>query len=402
MNHFSVVQSIIKAGLAKDEEALRKQINRLKARLVKDGAEKEVATIERLMSAETDTKEMAPSRVEVSRTLISGETLTPEVHPPMDRETGAQLCSVEFPTESTPKPVYSAMVGETVDGLLEEWGRAEALQELGVDPTRTLLIYGPPGTGKTLTAHFIAEQLGLPLVIARIDGLISSFLGTTARNIANLFEFANRYACVLLLDEFDALAKLRDDPHEVGEIKRVVNTLLQNLDRRRDYGVTIAITNHQSLLDSAVWRRFESQLYLGEPERHAREELIERFLEPIEADRAILTIYSYCLPGTSGADLERICASVKRWIALRGDKPESPLLFETLSHVLGRMPSLDHLPAKLLAKDKDAFISYCANDSDFKLRQLEIGEATGNGQARISELKKAKRYEPYMEGAHAQ
>ena len=118
------------------------------------------------------------------------------------------------------------------------------MRRLGVEPTRSLLIFGPPGSGKTLTAYHIAAKLNLPLVVARIDGLISSFLGTTARNIANLFDFANRYRCVLLLDEFDAIAKVRDDPQEVGEIKRVVNTLLQNLDGRRSFGVTIAITNH--------------------------------------------------------------------------------------------------------------------------------------------------------------
>src|SRR5690606_5258195 len=140
--------------------------------------------------------------------------------------------------------VYGTVVSETVEGLLQEWTSEAALQEVGVSPTRSLLIYGPPGAGKTITAHYIAARLGLPLIVARIDGLISSFLGTTARNIANLFDFANRYACVLLLDEFDALAKLRDDPQEIGEIKRVVNTLLQNLDQRRSFGITIAITNH--------------------------------------------------------------------------------------------------------------------------------------------------------------
>src|SRR5207247_10685382 len=104
-------------------------------------------------------------------------------------------------------------------------------------------------TGKTRLARWMAAQLELPILLARMDGLVSSFLGTTARNIGNLFGFANRYRCLLLLDEFDALAKLRDDPQEVGEIKRVVNALLQNLDARSDLGLTIGITNHPKLLD---------------------------------------------------------------------------------------------------------------------------------------------------------
>ena len=402
MEHFAVVQSIIKAALSGDEAAVRKQVSRLETRLRKNGAEKEVATLERLLKASTDVKEMAPSQVEISRTLITGETLTTEVHPPMDRETGAQLCLIDFPSGETPKPVYGAAAQDTIDELLGEWGNWAALQAVGVEPTRSLLIYGPPGTGKTLTAHYIAEQLEFPLVTARIDGLISSFLGTTARNIANLFDFANRYACVLLLDEFDALAKLRDDPHEVGEIKRVVNTLLQNLDRRREFGVTIAITNHDRLLDSAVWRRFETQLFIGEPEHTAREALIRRFLEPIEADGPTVRVFSYCLPGRSGADLERICRSVKRSVAMTNEKPDASTLFKALSSVLGRMPQLDHAPARILAEDHQAFVSLIANDPDIGLDQREIGRVTGTTQSRVSTLKKEKRHVDFVERVHAQ
>lgn len=146
---------------------------------------------------------------------------------------------------------------------------------------RTCLIYGPPGTGKTRLALWIAAQLDLPVVSARIDGLVSSFLGTTARNIGNLFAFANRYRCLLLLDEFDAVAKLRDDPQEVGEIKRVVNALLQNLDMRHDVGITVGITNHQRLLDPAVWRRFEVQLEMPRPDFDVRLEIAKSFMPPI-------------------------------------------------------------------------------------------------------------------------
>jgi len=266
MEHFAAVQSIIRAGLAGDREAVDQQVLRLRDRLEKTGATKEAATLERLRSAARDTQELAPSKVEMSRAQIVGERLEPGVNPPIDRETGARLCMIDFPEKNGQSPVYSALVLESVEGLLREWTNEAALQSVGVAPTRSLLIYGPPGSGKTITARYIAAQLGLPLITARIDGLISSFLGTTARNIANLFEFSNRYACVLLLDEFDALAKLRDDPQEVGEIKRVVNTLLQNLDLRRSFGITIAITNHDKLLDPAVWRRFETHLQLSEPD----------------------------------------------------------------------------------------------------------------------------------------
>jgi hypothetical protein len=402
MEHFSVVQSIIRAALAGDRAALDKQVVRLRERLEKAGQTKEADTIDRLRASVNEAHEMAPSRVEVSRALVSGETLTPDVNPPLDRETGARLCTLEFPNSDCQRPVYGNIVYETIEGLLQEWTNAEALRSVGVEPTRSLLIYGPPGSGKTVTAHHIAQRLNLPLAIARIDGLISSFLGTTARNIANLFDFANRYACVLLLDEFDALAKLRDDPQEIGEIKRVVNTLLQNLDHRRSYGVTIAITNHDRLLDPAVWRRFETHVHIGEPELKAREQLIARFLEPIRAEEPTLRIFSYCLAGRSGADIERICSSVKRSLALSREAHDGPGAFHALSTVLARSPHHVHMPARILATDQDAFISLIANDPDFSMKQTDIGEATGYGQSRVSDLKKAKRHLALMEAVHAQ
>ena len=402
MEHFAAVQSIIRAGLAGDREAVDQQVLRLRDRLERAGESREAATLERLRSAARDTQELAPSRVEMSRAQIVGERLEPGVNPPIDRETGARLCMIDFPDKTGKSPVYSALVLESVNGLLREWANEAALQSVGVSPTRSLLIYGPPGSGKTITARYIAAQLGLPLITARIDGLISSFLGTTARNIANLFEFSNRYACVLLLDEFDALAKLRDDPQEIGEIKRVVNTLLQNLDLRRSFGITVAITNHDKLLDPAVWRRFETHLQLSEPDEKARENLIGRFLQPIDAPASTLGVFSYCLSGRTGADIERICTAVKRTVALSGETRDGPGLFRALSTVFARTPHHDHVPARILGVDQEAFVSLIANDSALALKQTEIGEATGYGQSRVSDLKKSKRHLPLMEFSHAQ
>jgi hypothetical protein len=401
MEHFSVVQSIIRAGLAGDREAVDKQVQRLLERLMKAGADKEAATLERLRAAARDAHELVPSRVEISRAQVTGEKLEASVNPPIDRETGGRLCEIEFPRKDAVPPVYSSGLLGAVEGLLTEWRNEQVLTALGVSPTRSLLIYGPPGSGKTVTAHYLSSRLGLPLVTARIDGLISSFLGTTARNIANLFEFANRYACVLLLDEFDALAKLRDDPQEIGEIKRVVNTLLQNLDLRRDVGLTIAITNHERLLDPAVWRRFETHLQLGEPDGIARERLIGRFLDPLEVPKSSLAVFSYCLAGKSGADIERICTAVKRTVALSGAPRDAAGLFHALSAVLARTPNVDHLPARILAEDQEAFVSLIANDGNVSLKQIEIGEATGFGQSKVSELKKARKHLHLVDNPHA-
>ncbi len=392
MEHFSVVQSIIRAGLQEDRTALDKQVVRLRTRLERSGASTEAAVIDRLLKSASDTRELAPTRVDVSRMLVSGEELSPNVDAPIDRETGAVLCEINFPAEEFVEPVLDDEIGFSVDSMIEEWGKASELSAVGVAPTRTILIYGPPGSGKTVTAHYIAHRLGLPFLTARIDGLISSFLGTTARNIASLFSFANRYNCVLLLDEFDALAKLRDDPQEVGEIKRVVNTLLQNLDERLRFGITIAITNHDRLLDQAVWRRFECQIHIGSPNRESREQLIERFLAPLQVSGPTIRVFAFCLDGQSGADIERTCMAVKRLVALSGSKSDGASLFGVLARVVARAPSHDTEATRALARDTETFISLLANDSGVGLKQTEIGEATGIGQSRVSEIKRQQRH----------
>lgn len=402
MDHSSVVQSLIRAGLSSDAAAFTKQVKRLRTRLAKDGDQKFVDTIDRLLASAAEVKTLEPSEVEVSRALVFGEELSRETHAPIDRETGARLCEISFPGDTAfSPPIYEETVGHAIEGLLSEWLHAVKLENFGVEPTRSLLIFGPPGSGKTLAAHHIANRLRLPLVIARIDGLISSFLGTTARNIANLFEFANRYQCVLLLDEFDAIAKLRDDPQEVGEIKRVVNTLLQNLDARRDYGITIAITNHDRLLDPAVWRRFETQLHIAEPGGFAREEIIKHYLKPLDVDDALIRLLSFCLKGRSGADLQRLCDSVKRVMAVERLKRNASGIFKAFSIVAARLPSHESRYTKLLARDTDEFIACAAIDQDLPLTQTDLGRITRKDQSTISRLKKQARHGSESEALNA-
>ncbi|MCY4304410.1 MAG: ATP-binding protein [Aestuariivita sp.] len=389
MEHFSVIQSLIRIGLTGDRDAFEQQVIRLRTRLEKTKNTNEVKTINALLHTASTTKKLQPTHVKLSRTLITGERLTPETYPPVDRETGAQLCTINFDDGSFKFPILATNVKLAINGLIEEWENATTLKEVDIEPTRTLLIYGPPGSGKTLTANYIAARLSLPLITARIDGLISSFLGKTAQNIAHLFDFANRYACVLLLDEFDAIAKLRDDPHEVGEIKRVVNTLLQNLDQRQNCGVTIAITNHDGLLDPAVWRRFETQVHIDKPDQNALNALIAQFLLPIKGTPEIIQIFAYCLDGYSGADIERICASVKRTMALTKSEKTAQNLFQSLMKVATRLPNRgENTPLHHLASNPKQFIWHITNDPDFDITQEVIARATGYSQPQISSIKR--------------
>jgi hypothetical protein len=329
MDHFPIIQALCRAALSQPSLAVRKQIERLKDALAKDGDAKAAGALQSLLTAAERTTELNPSRIVRSRAEVAGEALSLNTQVPVDRETSAPLAQLIFPSETRRSaPLFNATVTSAVQAILEEWSNLEALSEVGVEPAKTCLIYGAPGTGKTRLALWMAAQLDLPILLAKIDGLVSSFLGTTARNISNLFAFANRYRCVLLLDEFDALAKLRDDPQEVGEIKRVVNALLQNLDARHDIGLTMGITNHPHLLDSAVWRRFEVQLEIPKPDFAVRVEIARHFMPPVNAPKTHLRMLAWFTEGATGAEIEVLVRTYKKAMAVQPD--QARLLLETL------------------------------------------------------------------------
>lgn len=149
--------------------------------------------------------------------------------------------------------------------LVEEQQRADVLRAHGLEPRHRLLLVGPPGNGKTSLAESLAYEMALPLFVVRYDAIITSYLGDTATRLRRLFDFVRTEPCVLFFDEFDAIGKERGDLHETGEIKRVVTTLLLQLDDLPSYCVLIGATNHPELLDRATWRRFEMKLELGRP-----------------------------------------------------------------------------------------------------------------------------------------
>lgn len=181
-----------------------------------------------------------------------------------------------------------------------------------LDGALSFLMYGPPGTGKSRLARHIARELGLDLYIARLDGLISSFLGSTSKNIRALFDFAAKTPCVLFLDEFDAIAKLRGDTQELGELKRVVNSFLQNLDTLGKHSIVIAATNHEALLDSAVWRRFSYRLELTYPSAELRQQMWVEFLPPLEFTAREIGLMADLSDGFSGSDIREVCLRLRR------------------------------------------------------------------------------------------
>lgn len=202
---------------------------------------------------------------------------------PVDSETRLNIADIIFPNNNNVDIVFSDATNQSVLDFISLINSKEIIKEKGLDINMSLLLYGPPGCGKTSIAKYIAKELDMPLVIARFDSLISSLLGSTAKNIRKLFDYAKSKPCILFLDEFDAIAKARDDSHETGELKRVINSLLQNIDEFSEAGgILIAATNHEQLLDNAIWRRFEKIINITIPNYDEVENLIKVFFKKVE------------------------------------------------------------------------------------------------------------------------
>jgi SpoVK/Ycf46/Vps4 family AAA+-type ATPase len=214
--------------------------------------------------------------------------------------------------------------------IAKSYAQAEAQ---GLSASLSFLLYGPPGTGKSRLARYIAKELGLDLYVARLDGLISSFLGSTSKNIRALFDFAAKTPCVLFLDEFDAIAKLRGDSQELGELKRVVNSFIQNLDTLGTQSIVIAATNHQELLDSAIWRRFGYRLALDFPAAALRRKMWEEFGADLQLSSREIDLLVDLSEGFSGSDIREVCVRLQRRRITTQQFPELKDAFQVLQNL---------------------------------------------------------------------
>lgn len=203
--------------------------------------------------------------------------------------------------------------------ILHEHNRADVLRSYGLHPAQKLLFCGPPGCGKTLAAEVLAHSLSLPLVLVRLDSLISSFLGETAANLRKVFDYISQYPVVALFDEFDALTKDRGDTADHGELKRSVNAVLQMLDGYRGSSILVATTNYESLLDHAVWRRFDEIMRFEMPDLEQIRRLLALKLSGIRRnfdtdDEQITSAFN----ALSHANIERVLRRAVKEMILSG------------------------------------------------------------------------------------
>jgi SpoVK/Ycf46/Vps4 family AAA+-type ATPase len=221
-------------------------------------------------------------------------------------------------------------VRRAIEELVEEHKRVDLLRSHGIEPRSRVLLDGPPGNGKTSLAEAIAAETMLPFYVVRYEGIVSSFLGETASRLDHAFEFARTRRCVLFFDEFDSIAKERSDTHETGEIKRVVSTLLLQIDRLPPHVIVVCSTNHSELLDRAAWRRFQLRLQLDAPSRGEATEFLESLRVRLGGELGLAPrTLADKLPGASYAELEQIALDVRRRLVLSLPDGDAPAIART-------------------------------------------------------------------------
>ena len=238
----------------------------------------------------------------------AGENSGYGIEIPTDGENGFRLLHIDTHYHNFDDLVVTSETREKLMNIVLENKSAKRLLASGFRPENKILLFGPPGTGKTLSARVLSSEIGYPFAYVHFDSIVSSLLGQTATNLRKIFDFIDAGKFVVLFDEFDIVGKKRDDPHEHGEIKRVVNNFMQMMDRYDGASIILAATNHQHLLDKAVWRRFDDAIYFDLPDDLRRRQLFTKYLRVIRREAGVNPDkLAEVTSGYSAADIAQTC-----------------------------------------------------------------------------------------------
>lgn len=281
---------------------------------------------------------------------------------PIDSDSKLSLLRREYPVLENADPILCKKIQTQLDQIVLERQHLNILQKNNLLPTRSVLFFGPPGVGKTMSARWIAKVLKKPLLTLDLSTVISSYLGKTGSNVRMVLDYAKSTECILLLDEFDAIAKKRDDESDIGELKRLVNVLLQEIDNWPATSLLIAATNHAELLDRAIWRRFDNFITYPIPDKKIRRKVIvSSFGEYIKNNEPLIEALSELWKGKSNSDVYRISMWVKRRIVIQNIPVEDALM-----EILGSDSTF------FQTSDRDKLLTFLANYSKSDRRTSEL------------------------------
>lgn len=248
--------------------------------------------------------------------------MPPSPSMPIDVDSKQSLIRIFDDLAGIEQPILSTSLLAQITAITQERHERQRLADHGIPPSRSAILVGPPGVGKTLSARWIAAQIGKPLWVLDLTTVMSSLLGKTGNNLRRVFDHAKENEAVLLLDEIDAIAKRRSDESDVGELKRLVTAILQEVDAWPDTGLLLAATNHPELIDPALWRRFDVVLTFGQAEANSIEAAIRRYLDKdMLAFGPWVSMLSAALQGQSLSDVERTVIGLRRNVVLNNVDP---------------------------------------------------------------------------------
>lgn len=262
---------------------------------------------------------------------------------PVDADSRQNLLKEDLSPVLDFRPSWDMQIEGQLEQIIAERENALQLIKEDLEPVKAVIFTGPPGVGKTLAAHWLAFRLNLPLYTLDLASVMSSLLGKTGSNIKAVIEHAKSLPCILFLDEFDAIAKKRDDEKDVGELKRLVNVLLQAIDEWPSTSLLIAATNHPDMLDPAVWRRFEEKINFKKPSTA----MIEALLEKSKVTKKLASALSDYLYGQSYSDINQILLSARKKAVLTDTKLDSVLIEGVLEN-FSENPNKDERAIKII------------------------------------------------------
>lgn len=309
MSQFDLIKDIAKFGLENDQEKLLRVLNELIEH------SKRSKKINFALQLQSILKEAIRNHQTSGLTKVGSPQ---HIMREEDREVSEFILEKITSDYRFDNLVCSDDVKETLSLFIKEYKSADVLRQYDLPVSNKVLFYGPSGCGKTLASYVLAGELEKMMIVINLGAIVSSKLGETSKNLAKIFRRAAAEECIIFIDEFDTLGKVRDYSQDHGEMKRVVNTILQLFDYLPQDSIVIAATNHVGMIDDALLRRFDLKVHLELPDNKHIKELIDKTLKSnlfeFDKPKMLTSIVKVC-QGLSYYSIQRtLISAIKRSI----------------------------------------------------------------------------------------